>query len=284
MSQMNIIHHDAPAPMGNLQTFRFTDTLILRGFLRDGEPWFVATDVSSALDYSEASAMTRHLDSDEKGSVKLTDRGQEQDFITINESGLYSAILKSRKPEAKTFKKWVTSEVLPSIRKTGSYTAPSAPPGNKMAQELEALEVLARFLNVATSGKITMARAYLENSAPNLLPSLPGYAVDAPPSVLVSGNGSSMVTASATELLKLHGVPMSPAKFNETLAKHGLLSRCQRTSSRGTFKHFWAVTPRGEEYGKNVVSAQNSRETQPHWFVDSFADLLADLGLPVELT
>lgn len=128
-----------------------------------------------------------------------------------------------------------------------------------------------------------MARAYLEHAAPSLLPALPGYAVDAPPSVLVSGNGgSSMVTASATTLLKKHNVPMSPAKFNELLADAGLLNRCQR-SSRGTFKHFWAVTPQGERYGKNITSPVNARETQPHWFVDCFADLLADLGLPVEL-
>lgn len=126
MNQMNIIHHDAPAPMGNLQTFRFTDTLILRGFLRDGEPWFVAGDVSTALDYSEAKDMTRNLDDDEKGRQIVPTLGGDQEMTVINESGLYSAILKSRKPEAKAFKKWVTSEVLPSIRKTGSYTAPAA--------------------------------------------------------------------------------------------------------------------------------------------------------------
>lgn len=281
MSQMNIIHHDAPAPMGNLQTFRFTDTLILRGFLRDGEPWFVAQDVAAALDYSVAKDMTRNLDDDEKGGQIVPTLGGDQEMTVINESGLYSAILKSRKPEAKAFKKWVTSEVLPSIRKTGSYTAPSAT--SKVAQDIEALEVLARFLNVAPSGKITMARAYLTHAAPSLLPALPGYAIDAPPSVLVSGNGSSMVTASATELLKRHNVPMSPAKFNELLAKHGLLIQAQRPSKGGEFKKFWAVTAQGETYGKNITSPVNQRETQPHWYVDSFADLLADLGLPVEL-
>lgn len=153
-----------------------------------------------------------------------------------------------------------------------------------LTADLAAVDALARLLNVSPSWRIAMARVALEHSAPHLLPALPGYAVDAPPSVLVSGNGgSSMVTASATALLKKHGVKMSPAKFNELLAEHGLLNRCQRTNSRGTFKHFWAVTPRGEEYGKNVTSPVNARETQPHWFVDCFADLLADLGLPVEL-
>ena len=94
--------------------------------------------------------------------------------------------------------------------------------------------------------------------------------------------GTSLITqtaASATELLKRHGVAMPTAKFNEMLAGAGFLSRCQRTSSRGTFKHFWAVTPRGEEFGKNVVSAQNSRETQPHWYVDRFGALLEHVGM-----
>lgn len=283
MSQMNIIHHDAPAPIGSLQTFRFTDTLILRGFLRDGEPWFVAGDVSTALDYSEAKDMTRNLDDDEKGRQIVPTLGGDQEMTVINESGLYSAILKSRKPEAKTFKKWVTSEVLPSIRKTGSYTAPSAPTGNKVAQDLESLNVLARFLNVAESGKITMARAYLEHAAPSLLPALPSYAIDAPPSVLVSGNGSSRVTASATELLKRHNVRIPPAKFNELLAKHNVLAAAHRPTKDGLLKHFWTVTARGQSYGKNITSPVNQRETQPHWFVDCFADLLADLGLTMEL-
>ena len=106
----------------SLSVFKF-ETHEVRTINKNGAPWFVAADVAAVLEYSEASAMTRHLDADEKGSANLTDRGQEQDFITINESGLYSAILRSRKPEAKRFKRWVTHEVLPAIRKTGSYAS-----------------------------------------------------------------------------------------------------------------------------------------------------------------
>ncbi|ASJ23711.1 BRO-N domain-containing protein [Laribacter hongkongensis] len=112
-------------PIQSVVPFQF-ESHAVRTIQHDGEVWFVASDVAAALEYSEASAMTRHLDDDEKGSVDLTDRGQEQSFITINESGLYSAILRSRKPEARRFKKWVTSEVLPAIRKTGCYSAPGA--------------------------------------------------------------------------------------------------------------------------------------------------------------
>lgn len=89
----------------------------------NNEPWFVATDIASILEYTEAAAMTRYLDDDEKGLSIVRTLGGEQSVSVINESGLYSAILRSRKPEAKAFKKWVTSDVLPSIRKTGSYSA-----------------------------------------------------------------------------------------------------------------------------------------------------------------
>ena len=89
---------------------------------KDGELWFVASDVASALEYSHTPHMLRHLDDDEKGVQIVDTLGGAQEVSTISESGLYSAILRSRKPEAKRFKKWVTSEVLPAIRKTGSYS------------------------------------------------------------------------------------------------------------------------------------------------------------------
>lgn len=83
------------------------------------EPWFVAADVLAVLDL-DRKALER-LDDDEKGVSSIHTLGGEQQMSIINESGLYSLVLGSRKPEAKPFKKWVTAEVLPSIRKTGAY-------------------------------------------------------------------------------------------------------------------------------------------------------------------
>ncbi|QBF27150.1 hypothetical protein EXN22_16160 [Pseudomonas tructae] len=100
--------------------FRFEKRQV-RTLLIDDQPWFVAGDVASALLYSEASAMTRHLDEDEKGLSIVQTPGGGQEMLVINESGLYSAILRSRKGEAKRFKKWVTAEVLPAIRRHGRY-------------------------------------------------------------------------------------------------------------------------------------------------------------------
>lgn len=107
-----------------LQVFNFNG-MQLRAKLVQGEPWFIGTDLARLLDYSDTNALTRKLDDDEKISVKLTGISATNPVATIiNESGLYSAVLSSRKPEAKAFKKWVTSEVLPAIRKTGSYETP----------------------------------------------------------------------------------------------------------------------------------------------------------------
>lgn len=110
--------------MTSLTQFTFHNEYNVRIIDLDGELWFVATDVANALDYPSASHVARNLDEDEKGIHNLYTLGGSQEMLIINESGLYSAILKSRKPEAKKFKKWVTSEVLPSIRKTGKYEAP----------------------------------------------------------------------------------------------------------------------------------------------------------------
>lgn len=93
----------------------------VRTLLIDDQPWFVATDVAASLQYLTAKDMARNLDDDEKGRQIVPTLGGDQELLVINESGLYSAILRSRKPEAKRFKKWVTAEVLPAIRKHGRY-------------------------------------------------------------------------------------------------------------------------------------------------------------------
>jgi prophage antirepressor-like protein len=90
----------------------------------NGEPWFVAKDVAAILGYSDTNAMTRRLEDDDICTYADKTSGQVRNIYIINESGLYNAIMGSNKPEAKSFKKWVTSEVLPSIRKHGAYMTP----------------------------------------------------------------------------------------------------------------------------------------------------------------
>jgi len=137
----------------------------VRVVLVEGEPWWVATDISNALSYAEAKDMTRNLDEDEKGRQIVPTLGGEQELLVINESGLYSAILRSRKASAKRFKKWVTSEVLPSIRKNGAYVMPAeqqAEPSAPVSANIEADQIVSAgrvFRSLYTVGRcMGMAR------------------------------------------------------------------------------------------------------------------------------
>ncbi|MBD7962164.1 BRO-N domain-containing protein [Comamonas avium] len=110
-------------------TFSF-GTHNVRVVMRDGEPWFVAADVAEALGYRNAPDAARNLGEHQKASTQIvrSTSGGNPNLTIINESGLYRLVLRSRKPEAEKFSDWVTGEVLPSIRKTGSYSQPAYDP------------------------------------------------------------------------------------------------------------------------------------------------------------
>jgi len=127
----------------------------IRVVLIDTIPWFVARDVCDALDIKDVSRAVNGntsrksddpfeegLDEDEKGTYSIRTPGGPQQMLCVNEAGVYSLVFKSRKPKAKTFKRWIAHEVLPSIRQTGSYTLPQAPQPQLPSSFLEALEML----------------------------------------------------------------------------------------------------------------------------------------------
>ena len=111
--------------MNQLTPFKFENKTI--GVVTDdaGSPWFCANEVCEALGFANPrDAVARHVDADDVGKRDTLTRGGRQSVAHVNESGMYALIFGSTKPEAKRFKRWVTSEVLPSIRKTGSYQIP----------------------------------------------------------------------------------------------------------------------------------------------------------------
>lgn len=131
--------------MNELRIFNYGENQV-RTIEINGEPWFVGKDVAKALGYSnKRDALDKHVDADDKGVAKCDTPGGAQDMAIINESGLYSLILSSKLPTAKEFKRWVTSEVLPTIRKHGAYATPEtleemlANPAN-MIKVLETLQ------------------------------------------------------------------------------------------------------------------------------------------------
>ncbi len=108
----------------SIQTFTNTDFGSVRVVDVNGEPWFVAADVCKALEIEKTDRALSRLDDDEKGAHSVSTLGGKQKVAIVNEPGLYSLVLGSRKPEAKAFKRWISHEVIPSIRKHGAYMTP----------------------------------------------------------------------------------------------------------------------------------------------------------------
>lgn len=121
------------------QVFRYEDKPV-RTVVVNGEPWFVAKDVCDILELGDVSKAVSRLDEDEKGTNSIPTPGGNQEMLVINEPGLYSLILGSRKPEAKLFKRWVVHEVLPAIRQTGMYAVPAITQDAPLIGQLQVLQ------------------------------------------------------------------------------------------------------------------------------------------------
>lgn len=141
-----------------IQPFKYEGNEV-RTFTIDGEPWFVLKDVAAILELGNPRSSYALLDDDEKGVQRMDTLGGTQSLALVNESGLYSLVFRSRKPEAKAFKKWITSEVLPAIRRTGTYSSQPALP----TTYLEALEEL-----VASTKKNVALEAQAAIDAPKV--------------------------------------------------------------------------------------------------------------------
>lgn len=234
----------------------------------DGEPWFVARDVAASLEYRDASHMSRMLDDDEKGYTEVATLGGDQRVVIINESGLYHATFASRKSSAKRFRRWVTEDVLPSVRKRGRYEVSPTQPATNVAATMALVECAASLLRASDSGKVIMLRkAGMAVGADTSF--LPVYTEDSAP-----GHVGAMDTSSLSQLLSERGCSLSAATANQILIRLGLLESRKRKGSNGQSKEFKCITQAGQEYGKNIVSPQSPRETQPHWYRERFDALL----------
>lgn len=265
--------------MSNIVPFNFDGHHIRVVADSSGEPWFSANEICEVLGFANPhDAVARHVDSDDLGKREVIDSvGRKQLANHVNESGLYALIFGSTKAEAKRFKKWVTSEVLPSIRRTGGYAQQKAfrpISRNQVAASILLLRSAAEDLKFAPSAVLGgYQKLELQLGVTGLLPA---YSVDAPST---ASTGSSEETKSAAELLELHGVGLSAIAFNRLLVEQGFLEERERPSSKGGMKKFKVCTDM--EYGKNLTSPNNPRETQPHWYVSKFSELL-DLVLPAK--
>ena len=237
-----------------------------------GEPWFIAKDVAEALGYANTSkAINAHCKA--VNTCRTEMGGQVRAVQIIPERDLYRLVMKSKLPAAEQFEEWVVGQVLPSIRKTGTFSV-QLTNNSKLVGELAILECFDRLLKPAPSSKMMMLAKIAAN---NGLESsfLPGYAIDAAPDAT---GGSSMPTKAITALIKDHSIASTAAAFNRLLSKHGFLKQLQRKNSKQVMVDFWCVTDKGMTYGKNLTNPQSPRETQPHWYVDRFLELTALIG------
>jgi len=252
--------------MNKIQIFKNEQFGQIRTVVNEsGEPMFAATDVCNALGYSNSrKAIADHTDAEERCNISLQ-RGGEMTFI--NESGLYSLIIRSNKEEAKPFRKWITSEILPSIRKNGYYVnnkfATNHLTPTKVRASIEWVKGVREVLNLNDSSTLLMLK---QVSEPLGLPT-PDY------------TPSKGQLLAPTVLLQQHGVQISTREFNQKMIGAGFIKELQRPSSNGKIKYFKSLTEKAAGFGENQVNPSNPKETQPLYYADKFEDLLKRLEI-----
>lgn len=153
--------------MNELQIFNY-GKIPVRTVLVGGEPWWVLTDVCRVLGIKNSRDVVNRLDPDEKGVGQIDTPGGNQNMTIVNESGLYKVILRSDKPEAKAFSRWVTHEVLPAIRKTGAYSMTAPPPTGQRALTVDDYLTAARMVSSCRNERLPYLLSLLKDAGFNI--------------------------------------------------------------------------------------------------------------------
>ena len=199
----------------------------VRTITKDGEPWFVVADVCKALELSDTSKAAERLDADELTRIKFVSGGQEREMFFANEPGLYSLVLGSRKPEAKAFKRWITHEVIPAIRKHGMYATPET-----AEQILNNPDFLIKTLETLKQERAARMEAEKTNqlNAPKVL-----FADS------VAQAESDILIGELAKLLKQNGVETGQNRLYDRLRKDGYIMKnstipTQKAMEAGLFR------------------------------------------------
>ena len=256
--------------MTNLMIFEGKEVEV---FELNGQVFFNPKHVAECLEISDVNSSIRNFNEKQVVKLKNSDmynvhirklNNAGENFLT--ESGVYRLIFNSRKQEAEKFRDWVTDEVLPQIRKTGSYTLAKEQYTVTPKEELECLDVVSGILNFNDNSKLLGVRSIYDK-----------YGMET--SYLPVYTPSKGILKSATELLKQFNVGISARKFNLLLLEHGILRECERQSTKDKNKTKKFKNLVDNTWGENQVNPNNSKETQPLYYEDKFADLLKTLGI-----
>ena len=215
--------------MSNIRIFNY-NSVEVRTIQKDGEPWFVLKDVCNVLHIGNSRDVVARLDQDEKGVGQIDTLGGKQEMTIINESGLYNVILRSDKPEAKPFRKWVTSEVLPTIRRHGMYATPDTV--EKMLADPDTTIKLLETIKQERAARLAL-EAQAEADKPKVL------FADA-----VSASHTSILVGDLAKLLRQNGVDIGQNRLFSFLREKGYLCSqgerynlpTQRSMDRGWFQ------------------------------------------------
>ena len=235
----------------------------IRTIIIENEPWFVATDIAFALGYEKPNnAVNMHCKKINKFNYPETG----QPLNIIGEADIYRLIMRSKLESAERFQDWVVEEVLPAIRKNGSYTIPGVEVPKKESFELEliGLKYVTEIMEMASVSRLGLIhKAYDKHEVDKSL--LPMYVE------------KKRLTFSASKLLADLGKPLSAVAFNKLMISEGYLEEKSRPSVSKGVKIFKVLTTKGLAFGENLVSPKNDRETQPHYYEDTFSQLVNNL-------
>ena len=217
--------------MNDLQQFTNQQFGDIRALSIDGEPWFVGKDVALSLGYSNTKdALARHVDPEDKGGSQITTPSGIQTMTIINESGLYSLVLSSKLPSAKAFKRWITHDVIPTIRKTGGYVNDADKFVDAYFPELN--EAQKSVLGIMLDESRRMGQQLKEQAPKELF-------ADA-----VTASHTSILIGELAKLIKQNGVEIGQNRLFKWLRENGFLMRDNMPTQYAMERGLFVVTER----------------------------------------
>ena len=235
------------------------------------QPIFCLADICGVLGVSNVGNVKSRLDADDIRQADSIDSiGRTQKILYVTEEGFYDVVIRSDSPKAKPFRKWVTHEVLPSIRKTGQYNANQT--NASLTEQIQANLLLADWaiknLNINEASKITWAKKISDK-----------FGLAAELSDAVNAGTEKPITHAATDLLKSHNVGISAQAFNRMLELKGVVKHATRPGKKGKVHSWYVITPAFDKYGQNQQDPKFQQQTQIRWYDATFTELLTIVGL-----
>lgn len=242
-------------------------------------PLFCLADVCNAVELTNPSSVKSRLDREDVQLIDLHALNYQMvgnSMATfVNEAGFYDVLLFSTSPKVKPFRRWVTHEVLPSIRKTGQYSIAQPSLNDKLQANLTFADWTIKTLNLNEASKICWAKKIAEKF---------DIPTDALPSGVNAGTEAPTLHA-AKDLLKENNIPFTPVAFNRILMAKGVIHEATRPSKDKNKPWKWKVLNKGfEAFGQNIQDPKFQSQTQIKWYDNRFCDLLKFVGIEIPQT